>query len=48
MAEDEQLMKLLDLPVGKYALNGCAIGYPGIIPNPKPRPDTKKATKWMK
>jgi nitroreductase len=48
MAEDELLMKVLELPVGKYALNGCAIGYPGIIPNPTPRPNTKKATKWMK
>jgi nitroreductase len=48
MAEDEQLMKLLELPVRKYALNGCAIGYPGIIPQPTPRPNIQKATKWMK
>jgi len=48
MAEDEQLMKLLELPAGKYALNGCAIGYPETIPKPTPRPNTKKATKWMK
>jgi nitroreductase len=48
MAEDEQLMKLLELPVRKYALNGCAIGYPGIIPKPTPRPNTQKSTKWMK
>jgi|LAHU01.1.fsa_nt_gb nitroreductase len=48
MAEDEQLMKLLELPYGKYALNGCAIGYPETIPNPTPRPSTQKATKWMK
>lgn len=48
MAEDEQLMKLLELPARKYALNGCAIGYPEIIPNPTPRPNTQNATKWMK
>jgi nitroreductase len=47
MAEDEELMKLLKLPVGKFALNGCAIGYPDIDPKPTPRPNTRKATKWM-
>ena len=47
MAEDEELMKLLELPVGEFALNGCAIGYPKIIPKPTPRPNTRKATKWM-
>ncbi|MCE5214450.1 MAG: nitroreductase family protein [Methanobacterium sp.] len=48
MADDEQLMKLLELPVRKYALNGCAIGYPKVNPNPTPRPDIQKTTKWMK
>ena len=47
MAEDEKLMKLLELPVGKFALNGCAIGYPDIIPKPTSRPNTQDATKWM-
>ena len=46
MAEDEELMKLLGLPV-KFALNGCAIGYPAITPTVTPRPDTRKATRWM-
>lgn len=48
MADDEELMKLLELPIGKYAINGCAIGYPEIIPKPTPRPNTQKSTKWMK
>lgn len=47
MAEDEKLMKLLELPVGKFALNGCAIGYPDITPKPTSRPNTQDATKWM-
>ena len=28
MAEDDEFLKLLDIPKGKYAINGCAIGYP--------------------
>jgi nitroreductase len=47
MAEDEEFMKLLNLPVGKFALNGCAIGYPKFIPSATPRPDVKKSTIWM-
>ncbi|MCE7697982.1 MAG: nitroreductase family protein [Methanobacterium paludis] len=47
MAEDEELMKLLGLPVKKFALNGCAIGYPATIPSVTPRPDIREATQWM-
>ncbi len=47
MAEDEEFLKLLDIPHGKYGLNGCAIGYPALKTPIVPRPDTKKATKWM-
>lgn len=47
MAEDEELMKLLGLPVKKFALNGCAIGYPTTIPSVTPRPDIREATQWM-
>jgi nitroreductase len=47
MAEDEEFLKLLDIPKGKYAISGCAIGYPAKqIPN-TPRPDTKKSTTWL-
>jgi nitroreductase len=48
MAEEEEFMKLLGMPVGKYGINGCAIGYPAAQIPHKSRPDTKKATKWMK
>lgn len=47
MAEDEELMKLLGLPVKKFALNGCAIGYSAITPSATPRPDTQEVTRWM-
>jgi nitroreductase len=47
MAEDKELMKILEIPVGKFALNGCAIGYPDITPKPTPRPNTQNATRWM-
>jgi nitroreductase len=47
MVEEEEFMKLLGMTVGKYGINGCAIGYPLSESPPKPRPDTKKATKWL-
>src|SRR5664280_2638803 len=47
MAEEEEFMKLLDIPVGKYGINGCAIGYPAMKTPPVPRLDTKKSTKWL-
>ena len=47
MADDDEFLKLLDLPKGKYAINGCAIGYPAKkLPSTK-RPDTKMSTKWL-
>jgi nitroreductase len=47
MAEDEEFIKLLEIPKGKYALNGCAIGYPAKQSHTTLRPDSKKATKWL-
>lgn len=47
MAEEQEFLNLLDIPHGKYGLNGCAIGYPAMETPILPRPDTKKATKWM-
>lgn len=47
MADDEDFMNLLELPNKKFALNGCAIGYPSVKPPATPRPDTKKSTTWM-
>ncbi len=47
MAEEEEFMKLLDIPVGKYGINGCAIGYPSKKTPSVARPDTKQVTRWM-
>jgi nitroreductase len=47
MAEDQEFMKLLEIPVGKYGINGCAIGYPGMKTPTVPRIDYKKVTIWM-
>jgi nitroreductase len=47
MEEDEEFMKFLDIPIGKYGINGCAIGYPLSETSPRPRTDTKKVTKWI-
>lgn len=47
MAEDEEFINLLGLPIKKFALNGCAIGYPTSMPPATPRPDIHKATLWM-
>jgi nitroreductase len=47
MAEDEEFLKLLNIPKGKYALNGCAIGYSAKQSPKTLRPDSKKATEWL-
>ncbi len=47
MSENEDFMKLLDVPIGKYSINGCAIGYPAMETPRVPRPNIKKVTKWM-
>ena len=47
MAEEEEFMKLLNIPVGKYGINGCAIGYPAMEAPQVPRPNITKVTKWF-
>jgi nitroreductase len=47
MAEEEEFMKLLNIPVGKYGINGCAIGYPAMKAPSVPRPNITKVTKWF-
>jgi nitroreductase len=48
MSENEDFMKLLEIPLGKYSINGCAVGYPAKDTTRVKRPNTKKVTKWMK
>ena len=47
MADDEEFMGLLGLPNNKFALIGCAVGYPSFKPKASNRPDVHKATRWM-
>lgn len=47
MSNNEKFCKVLDIPVGKFGLNGCLIGYPQNIPPAAPRPDPEKSTKWL-
>jgi nitroreductase len=47
MEDDEKFMALLGIPVGQFAINGCALGYPKTIPDATPRPEIKKATQWL-
>ena len=47
MADDPAFCGLLGLPVGEYALNGCALGVPAQRPEPRPLPDLAAATTWL-
>ncbi len=47
LAENEEFTTLLGIPHKKFALNGCAIGYPAMTPSATRRPDIHKATRWM-
>ena len=48
MSDDEDFLKLMNLPRGQYGLNGCAVGYPAEKMHDASRPDTKMVTKWIK
>lgn len=47
MSNNNEFCKILDIPNGKYGLNGCLIGYPKEIPSTTIRPDPEKSTKWL-
>jgi nitroreductase len=47
MADDPAFCGVLGLPVGEYALNGCAIGEPAQRPEPRSLPDVAAATTWL-
>lgn len=38
---------LLDLPEGKFGIDGCALGYPVKVPPPTERPDIEEVTAWL-
>ena len=47
MAEDKGFCSLIDIPYGEFALDGCLIGYPNMVPSPTKRPQVNEVTKWM-
>lgn len=47
LAEDEEFCKIIGIPPGQFALNGCAIGYPNEILPPKSTPNLQAIIKWM-
>ncbi len=47
MGDDPAFCVLLGLPVGEYALNGCALGVPAQRPEARPAPDAGAVTTWL-
>ena len=47
MADDRAFCHILGLPVGEYALNGCAIGVPEQAPEARPLPDLGSVVRWL-
>ena len=47
MGDDPTFCRLLGLPVGEYALNGCALGVPAQPAEARPAPDARAATTWL-
>jgi nitroreductase len=47
MGGDSSFCEILGLPVGEYALNGCAIGVPAQAPETRPTPDAGSVTTWL-
>lgn len=46
MEQDNDFCNLLNLPVGEYRLDGCAIGYPGQNPLAPVRATVEEVTIW--
>ena len=47
MGDDPTFCETLGLPVGEYALNGCAIGVPAQSPEARATPDAAGVTTWF-
>jgi len=47
MADNEEFVALLGLERGKYALDGCVIGYPKIVPPPPERAGLGDIVTWL-
>jgi nitroreductase len=47
MGGDPAFCEALGLPVGQYALNGCAIGVPAQAPEARATSDAATVTTWL-
>ena len=47
MADDAAFCRVLRLPAGEYALNGCAIGVPAQAPEVRPSPSAAGVSTWL-
>jgi hypothetical protein len=47
MGGDASFCEVLGLPVGEYALNGCAIGVPAQSPEARATRDAASVTTWL-
>lgn len=47
MANDKEFCGLIGIPVGEFALDGCLLGYPEVVPQPPKRPRIDEVTKWL-
>jgi nitroreductase len=48
MGDSPGFCRLLDIPPGEDALNGCAIGFPAEFLPPSQRPNADAATIWLR
>ena len=48
LGDNPGFCRLLDIPPGEYALNGCAVGYPAEFLPPSQRPNADAATTWLR
>jgi nitroreductase len=49
MDSDQEFCRLLNIPVGEYALDGCALGYPADNYQPRPvkYPALEESVSWL-
>ena len=49
MDSDPEFCRLLNIPVGEYALDGCALGFPADEYQPRlvKYPTLKESVKWL-
>ena len=46
--KDKEFCDLIKIPMGEYALDGCLVGFPDVIPPMTKRPILGQVTEWLK